>query len=245
MKQDKQKRNWIIDAMLFGGFLVALWLDLTGVAVHQWLGIAVGALGRVSPGRALELGGGSNEPALWPHQQTIPPVLRGRRRPGSRVRDHRRDRPGHLNLVRSDAGRATRLAQHPRAGLRRDAGPGGWQDRAPLALDRQHGPPAHLPGARARWPVGRGASRAGRDPTGTAGFRAADGRGGGGGPVGGGERAQRHCRRSSRGGLRNTKGGRRRGPGRRIVGKHSKFMYGALREAVLVPGTLSSVHGLE
>jgi hypothetical protein len=44
MKQDKQKRNWIIDATLFGGFLLALWLDLTGVAVHQWLGIAVGAL---------------------------------------------------------------------------------------------------------------------------------------------------------------------------------------------------------
>ena len=44
MKQDKQKRNWIIDAVLFDGFLVALWLDLTGLAVHQWLGIAVGAL---------------------------------------------------------------------------------------------------------------------------------------------------------------------------------------------------------
>ncbi len=44
MKQDKLKRNWIIDATLFGGFLLALWLDLTGVAVHQWLGIAVGAL---------------------------------------------------------------------------------------------------------------------------------------------------------------------------------------------------------
>jgi hypothetical protein len=44
MKQDKQKRNWIIDAVLFGGFLAALWLDLTGLAVHQWLGIAVGAL---------------------------------------------------------------------------------------------------------------------------------------------------------------------------------------------------------
>lgn len=43
MKQDKQKRNWIIDAVLFGGFLAALWLDLTGLAMHQWLGIAVGA----------------------------------------------------------------------------------------------------------------------------------------------------------------------------------------------------------
>ncbi len=150
MKQDKQKRNWIIDAVLFGGFLVALWLDLTGLAVHQWLGIAVGALGRVSPGGALELGGGSNEPALRAHQQTIPPVLRGRRRPGSRICDHCRDRPGHLDLARSVSGELRRLAQHPRAGLRRDAGPGGWQDRAPLALDRQHGSPAHLPGARAR-----------------------------------------------------------------------------------------------
>ena len=44
MKLDKQKHNWLIDAALFGGFLGALWLDLTGVAAHQWLGLAVGAL---------------------------------------------------------------------------------------------------------------------------------------------------------------------------------------------------------
>ncbi len=44
MKQDKQKHNWIIDAALFGGFLGSLWLDLTGLAVHQWLGLGVGAL---------------------------------------------------------------------------------------------------------------------------------------------------------------------------------------------------------
>jgi hypothetical protein len=44
MQRDKQKRNWIMDATLFGGFLLALWLDLTGLAVHQWLGLAVGAL---------------------------------------------------------------------------------------------------------------------------------------------------------------------------------------------------------
>jgi hypothetical protein len=44
MKQDKQKANWIIDAALFGGFLLALWLDLTGVTAHQWLGLSVGAL---------------------------------------------------------------------------------------------------------------------------------------------------------------------------------------------------------
>lgn len=44
MKHDKQKSNWIIDAALFGGFLGSLWLDLTGVAMHQWLGLGVGVL---------------------------------------------------------------------------------------------------------------------------------------------------------------------------------------------------------
>ncbi len=44
MKQDKQKHNWLIDAALFGGFLGSLWLDLTGVAAHQWLGLGIGAL---------------------------------------------------------------------------------------------------------------------------------------------------------------------------------------------------------
>jgi hypothetical protein len=42
MKWDKQETNWIIDIALFGGFLLALWLDLTGVAAHQWLGLAGG-----------------------------------------------------------------------------------------------------------------------------------------------------------------------------------------------------------
>jgi hypothetical protein len=44
MKQDKQKTNWLIDAGLFIGFIGSLWLDLTGVAVHQWLGLAVAVL---------------------------------------------------------------------------------------------------------------------------------------------------------------------------------------------------------
>jgi hypothetical protein len=43
MKQDKQKTNWLIDAGLFAGFIGSLWLDLTGVAAHQWLGLAVAA----------------------------------------------------------------------------------------------------------------------------------------------------------------------------------------------------------
>ncbi len=44
MRLDKQKSNWIVDAVLFGGFLLALALDLTGVALHQWLGVAIAAL---------------------------------------------------------------------------------------------------------------------------------------------------------------------------------------------------------
>ena len=44
MKTNKQKHNWLIDAALFTGFLLSFWLELTGVAVHQWLGIAIGAV---------------------------------------------------------------------------------------------------------------------------------------------------------------------------------------------------------
>lgn len=38
------KWNWIIDAALLVGFLAAFFLDLTGLVVHQWLGVAVGLL---------------------------------------------------------------------------------------------------------------------------------------------------------------------------------------------------------
>ncbi len=44
MKTNKQKHNWLIDAALFIGFLFSFWLELTGVALHQWLGIAIGAV---------------------------------------------------------------------------------------------------------------------------------------------------------------------------------------------------------
>ena len=44
MKQNKPKTTWLIDAALFGGFLLALWLDLTGLPVHQWLGMGVAVL---------------------------------------------------------------------------------------------------------------------------------------------------------------------------------------------------------
>jgi hypothetical protein len=45
MKTNKQKHNWLIDAALFVAFLLSFWLELTGVALHQWLGVAIGAVG--------------------------------------------------------------------------------------------------------------------------------------------------------------------------------------------------------
>ena len=44
MKTNKQKHQWLIDAALFGGFLLSFWLELTGVALHQWLGVAIGVV---------------------------------------------------------------------------------------------------------------------------------------------------------------------------------------------------------
>ena len=38
------KWNWMIDATLLAGFLATFFLDLTGLAAHQWLGMAVGLL---------------------------------------------------------------------------------------------------------------------------------------------------------------------------------------------------------
>jgi hypothetical protein len=42
MKTNKQIHNWLIAAALFTAFLLSFWLELTGVALHQWLGVAIG-----------------------------------------------------------------------------------------------------------------------------------------------------------------------------------------------------------
>ncbi len=42
MKTNHPKHNWFVDVLLFVGFLLACWLELTGVQVHQWLGMAIG-----------------------------------------------------------------------------------------------------------------------------------------------------------------------------------------------------------
>ena len=41
MERNRQRKNWIIDAVLFVGFVVAMVLDLTGLAVHEVLGAAM------------------------------------------------------------------------------------------------------------------------------------------------------------------------------------------------------------
>ncbi len=44
MNVDKQKTRWLADVFLTVGFLGAMWLDLTGLEIHQWLGMAVAAV---------------------------------------------------------------------------------------------------------------------------------------------------------------------------------------------------------
>ncbi len=41
---ERQRACWLIDAGLFAGFVLAMLLDLTGVALHEWLGAAVGVV---------------------------------------------------------------------------------------------------------------------------------------------------------------------------------------------------------
>ena len=40
-KTNKSQTNWLIDAVLFIGFLLTFFIDLTGIEPHQWIGIAV------------------------------------------------------------------------------------------------------------------------------------------------------------------------------------------------------------
>ncbi len=41
---NKTKTNLVLDSLLFVLFIIAFWLDLTGLGVHQWLGVAIGAI---------------------------------------------------------------------------------------------------------------------------------------------------------------------------------------------------------
>jgi hypothetical protein len=39
-----QKGKWWMDVILFAGFILAFFLDLTGVGLHQWIGLLIGGL---------------------------------------------------------------------------------------------------------------------------------------------------------------------------------------------------------
>lgn len=44
MKTISHKAHLLIDMGLFAGFLLAFWLELSGLSLHQWLGVALAAL---------------------------------------------------------------------------------------------------------------------------------------------------------------------------------------------------------
>lgn len=44
MKQNKQIKNWWIDALMFVGYLFCFYLEFTGVIGHEWLGVGIGIL---------------------------------------------------------------------------------------------------------------------------------------------------------------------------------------------------------
>jgi len=43
-KINSSQANWLIDIVLYTAFLLAFFIDLTGLALHQWVGAAAGAL---------------------------------------------------------------------------------------------------------------------------------------------------------------------------------------------------------
>ena len=51
MKSIRQKTNWWVDAALFVGFIGAFFLNLSGVVLHQWLGVVAGVLAARIPSR--------------------------------------------------------------------------------------------------------------------------------------------------------------------------------------------------
>jgi len=40
----KHTSNWLIDAALFTGLIAAFFLDLTGLELHQWIGVGIGVI---------------------------------------------------------------------------------------------------------------------------------------------------------------------------------------------------------
>ena len=106
----KQKTRWWVDAVLFAGFIATFFLDLTGVELHQWLGIFGAALAALSPAVALGLGQRRHAALLWQDLGQGAPVLCDRCADADRLRCHHRHRPGHLHLAQPDPDQLHRLA---------------------------------------------------------------------------------------------------------------------------------------
>ncbi len=99
----KQKRNWVLDAILFVIFIFTFLLDLTGVVLHQWLGIIAGAIATIHLIIALEMGAIGYQSILReyfdPSQVVLPD---GCGNPGG-FRGDDFHRGSHFNLVESGA----------------------------------------------------------------------------------------------------------------------------------------------
>jgi hypothetical protein len=44
VQMKSQKTNWWLDAVLYAGFLATFFLNITGVEIHQWIGLIIGFL---------------------------------------------------------------------------------------------------------------------------------------------------------------------------------------------------------
>ncbi len=139
-KNLNRKWLWILDAVLFIGFLLSFWLDFTGLELHQWLGVLLAFV--ISYHLMTHLG--------W-LEAVLQALFSAHLQPGAPQPDRRfadpaqhdrdpRQRRGDYHLVCSSLGTqpGPRLPAHHR--LHRRPRPAGPEDRPALALDRPHPP---------------------------------------------------------------------------------------------------------
>ena len=99
MKQQRSKFNWMIDAVLFIGFILLFFLNLTGLALHQWIGIAGGALALYHLITHWDWVEAVTKRFFGRTSSRVPPVLPGRCRNPDRIRGYSFERIGNFNLV--------------------------------------------------------------------------------------------------------------------------------------------------
>ena len=152
----KHTSHWLIDAVLFTGLIAAFFLDLTGLELHQWIGISGGALALYHLLAHWQWVGAVTERLLRQDLQQISPVLPDQCRPAGRVSRHHSDRPDHLFLAQLTLIQYGTLAHDPHPRLDRDSDPGDLKDRTALALDCGDDTQGLLPAARPGCQAGSG-----------------------------------------------------------------------------------------